>query len=224
MPELLGICDRIYVMNEGRIVGEMPASEASQEKIMRAIVRGEGKGIMSTETTHRTADRRRRRRPRPRVAVSRHNLREYGLLLALIAIMVFFQFTTNGMLFKPVNLTNLVLQNSYIIIMALGMLLVIVAGHIDLSVGSVAGFIGALAAVMMVDLARSALSNPLVVVDRLPRRRRRRSARRRATGSPITASRPSSSRWPACWSSAACRWRCSAAAVGRAASRRASSC
>ena len=43
MPELLGITDRIYVMNEGRIVGEMPAAEASQEKIMRAIVRGEQK-------------------------------------------------------------------------------------------------------------------------------------------------------------------------------------
>ncbi|MGC4026855.1 MAG: sugar ABC transporter ATP-binding protein [Mesorhizobium sp.] len=40
MPELLGICDRIYVLNEGRIVGEMVAAEASQEKIMRAIVRG----------------------------------------------------------------------------------------------------------------------------------------------------------------------------------------
>ncbi|MEO5807825.1 multiple monosaccharide ABC transporter ATP-binding protein [Devosia sp.] len=43
MPELLGICDRIYVMNEGRIVGELAGSEASQEKIMRAIVRAEGK-------------------------------------------------------------------------------------------------------------------------------------------------------------------------------------
>ncbi len=43
MPELLGICDRIYVLNEGRIVGEMQAAEASQEKIMRAIVRGEGR-------------------------------------------------------------------------------------------------------------------------------------------------------------------------------------
>jgi putative multiple sugar transport system permease protein len=79
------------------------------------------------------------------------NLRDYGLVLALIAIMVFFQFTTNGVLFKPVNLTNLVLQNSYIIIMALGMLLVIVAGHIDLSVGSVSGFIGAVAAILMVN-------------------------------------------------------------------------
>jgi putative multiple sugar transport system ATP-binding protein len=43
MPELLGITDRIYVMSEGRIVGEMPTAEASQEKIMRAIVRAEGK-------------------------------------------------------------------------------------------------------------------------------------------------------------------------------------
>lgn len=83
-------------------------------------------------------------------AALKENLRDYGLVLALIAIMVFFQFTTNGTLFKPVNLTNLVLQNSYIIIMALGMLLVIVAGHIDLSVGSVSGFIGAVAAVLMV--------------------------------------------------------------------------
>ena len=88
----------------------------------------------------------------------RENLREYGLVIALIAIMIFFQFTTNGVLFRPVNLTNLILQNSYIIVMALGMLLVIVAGHIDLSVGSVAGFIGAAAAVLMVDFG----INPLV--------------------------------------------------------------
>ncbi len=78
------------------------------------------------------------------------NIRDYALLLSLLAIMVFFQFTTNGTLFKPVNMTNLILQNSYIVIMALGMLLIIVAGHIDLSVGSVSGFIGAVAAVMMV--------------------------------------------------------------------------
>ncbi|MBS0446650.1 MAG: sugar ABC transporter permease [Proteobacteria bacterium] len=78
------------------------------------------------------------------------NLRDYGMLLSLIAIMVFFQVMTDGTLMQPLNLTNLVLQNSYIVIMALGMLLVIVAGHIDLSVGSVVGFIGAMAAVLMV--------------------------------------------------------------------------
>ena len=79
------------------------------------------------------------------------HMREYGLLFALIAIMVFFQIVTGGTLLRPVNITNLLLQNSYIIIMALGMLVVIVAGHIDLSVGSVMGFIGALAAVMIVN-------------------------------------------------------------------------
>ena len=72
------------------------------------------------------------------------------MLLSLFAIMLFFQVVTDGTLLRPLNLTNLVLQNSYIVIMALGMLLVIVTGHIDLSVGSVAGFIGAIAAVMMV--------------------------------------------------------------------------
>lgn len=81
----------------------------------------------------------------------RNHLREYGILVALIAIMAFFQVATEGILLKPVNLTNLVLQNSYIVIMAVGMLLVIVSGNIDLSVGSVLGFIGALAAVMIVD-------------------------------------------------------------------------
>ena len=79
-----------------------------------------------------------------------NNLREYGILIALVVIMIFFQIMTDGTLMRPVNITNLFLQNSYIIIMALGMLLVIVSGHIDLSVGSVVGFIGAIAAVMMV--------------------------------------------------------------------------
>src|SRR6195952_603219 len=78
------------------------------------------------------------------------NLRENGMLLSLFAIMLFFEFATDGTLLRPLNLTNLVLQNSYIVIMALGMLLVSVTGHIDLSVGSVAGFIGAIAAVLMV--------------------------------------------------------------------------
>jgi putative multiple sugar transport system permease protein len=81
----------------------------------------------------------------------RNNTRQYSMLIALIAIMLFFQIMTDGTLMKPVNLTNLILQNSYIVIMAIGMLLVIVAGGIDLSVGSVAAFTGAVAAVMMVE-------------------------------------------------------------------------
>jgi putative multiple sugar transport system permease protein len=80
----------------------------------------------------------------------RSNIREYGMLIALVAIMIFFYFATNGILMRPVNITNLVLQNSYVIIMALGMLLIIVSGWIDLSVGSVAAFVGAIAGVLMV--------------------------------------------------------------------------
>src|SRR5881392_1321632 len=89
--------------------------------------------------------------PKPRFGgFIRHNLREYGMLLSLLAISVLFQVLTDGTLLQPLNVTNLVLQNSYIVIMALGMLLIIVTGHIDLSVGSVAGFVGAVAAVLMV--------------------------------------------------------------------------
>ena len=80
----------------------------------------------------------------------KRNIREYGMLLSLILIMAFFQYMTGGTLLKPLNLTNLILQNSYIVIMALGMMLIIVAGHIDLSVGSVCGFVGAVAAVLIV--------------------------------------------------------------------------
>ncbi|MCW6509077.1 multiple monosaccharide ABC transporter permease [Lichenifustis flavocetrariae] len=79
------------------------------------------------------------------------NFRDYGLMIALVLIMLFFEYTTHGVLFQPLNLTNLILQNSYVVVMALGMLLVIVAGHIDLSIGSLVGFVGALAAVLMVN-------------------------------------------------------------------------
>ncbi|MGJ7562349.1 multiple monosaccharide ABC transporter permease [Variovorax sp. GB1R11] len=89
--------------------------------------------------------------PKLHAGFLKNNLREYGMLISLVAIMVLFQVLTDGTLLRPLNLTNLLLQNSYVVIMALGMLLVIVAGHIDLSVGSVCGFIGALAAVLMVE-------------------------------------------------------------------------
>ena len=92
----------------------------------------------------------------------KNNLRDYGLLISLVVIMGFFQFQTDGILMQPLNLTNLILQNSYIVVMALGMLLVIIAGYIDLSVGSVCGFIGGLAAVLMVDYGWSVV--PTVVL------------------------------------------------------------
>lgn len=82
----------------------------------------------------------------------RKNIRQYGMIIALIFITVLFQILTGGILLKPLNITNLILQNSYILVLAIGMVLVIITGHIDLSVGSIAAFIGALAAIMMVEL------------------------------------------------------------------------
>ena len=76
----------------------------------------------------------------------RRNMRQYGMLIALGLIVVLFQIWTDGVLLKPRNVTNLVLQNSYILILAIGMMIVIIAGHIDLSVGSLAAFVGAVCA------------------------------------------------------------------------------
>ncbi|MBP6407515.1 MAG: sugar ABC transporter permease [Fusobacteriaceae bacterium] len=80
------------------------------------------------------------------------NIRQYGMIIALISIMIFFQFMTDGILFDPLNITNMILQNSYILILAIGMLLVIVAFHIDLSVGSTVALVGAISAILAINL------------------------------------------------------------------------
>jgi len=82
----------------------------------------------------------------------KENAKQYGLVIALIVIAVFFQVLTNGVIFQPANITNLILQNSYILILAVGMTLVIVTGRIDLSVGSIAAFSGAFAGVLIVQM------------------------------------------------------------------------
>jgi putative multiple sugar transport system permease protein len=91
----------------------------------------------------------------------RRNMRQYGMLIALGLIVALFAVWSDGDLLLPRNVSNLVLQNSYILILAIGMMLVIIAGHIDLSVGSLTAFIGAMAAVLMVE---HDLSWPLAVV------------------------------------------------------------
>jgi len=77
------------------------------------------------------------------------DLGKNGIFLALIAVIVLFSITTDGILLRPQNISNLIVQNGYILILAIGMVLVIVAGHIDLSVGSIAAFIGAISGVFV---------------------------------------------------------------------------
>jgi len=77
------------------------------------------------------------------------NLRQYGILGALVMIVILFQTLTGGRLLLPGNINNLIQQNAYVLILAVGMVIVIIAGHIDLSVGSLAAMIGALVALAM---------------------------------------------------------------------------
>jgi putative multiple sugar transport system permease protein len=77
------------------------------------------------------------------------NIREYGMYIALAAIMVVFSITTKGLFISSRNISNLVNQTGYIAVLAVGMTLVIVIRHIDLSVGFCAGFLGAVAAIAL---------------------------------------------------------------------------
>jgi D-xylose transport system permease protein len=80
----------------------------------------------------------------------RHNAKQYTMFLALLAIWVIFAVLTQGVFISSRNLSNLFVQTVTTAILAIGMVLVIVAGHIDLSVGSVLGFTGAVGAMLMV--------------------------------------------------------------------------
>lgn len=82
--------------------------------------------------------------------VLRENVREYGMFIALFAIMVIFTITTKGVFISSRNIVNLVNQVGYIAVLSVGMTLVIVIRHIDLSVGYLAGFLGAVCAISMV--------------------------------------------------------------------------
>ncbi len=82
--------------------------------------------------------------------VLRQNVREYGMYIALFVIMVIFTVLTNGLFVSPRNIANLINQTGYIAVLAVGMTLVIVIRHIDLSVGFLAGFLGAVAAIALV--------------------------------------------------------------------------
>jgi putative multiple sugar transport system permease protein len=83
----------------------------------------------------------------------RGNIRQYAMIIALVVVVIVFEFLTKGILLKPLNISNLIQQNAYILILAIGMLLCILTiGNIDLSVGSVVGLVGALSAIFVLKL------------------------------------------------------------------------
>jgi putative multiple sugar transport system permease protein len=86
----------------------------------------------------------------------RSNVRQYAMLIALVVIIIIFQVLTDGILLVPMNVANLILQNSYVFILAIGMTLcILTGGNIDLSVGSVCAFIGALLGTFIISMKMS---------------------------------------------------------------------
>ena len=77
------------------------------------------------------------------------NIREWGMYIALLVIMIIFTITTKGIFLSSRNISNLINQTGYIAVLAIGMTLVIIISHIDLSVGYLSGFLGAVAATAM---------------------------------------------------------------------------
>jgi len=83
----------------------------------------------------------------------RGNIRQYAMIIALVFVVIVFEFLTKGILLKPLNISNLIQQNAYVMILAVGMLLCILTiGNIDLSVGSVVGLVGALSAIFILKM------------------------------------------------------------------------
>lgn len=92
------------------------------------------------------------------------NIRDYGMFIALFIIMITFSFLTGGTFMSPRNLTNLINSTGYIAVLTIGMTLVLIIRHIDLSVGFVAGFLGAVVAILMTSMKLPAIVSILIIL------------------------------------------------------------
>ena len=78
-------------------------------------------------------------------------MKQYGLMLALVAVYIIFAIITGGKNLSPMNINSLIMQNGYVVILAVGMLLCVLTGNVDLGVGSVVASCGAVAGTLIVD-------------------------------------------------------------------------
>ena len=136
MPELLGMCDRIVVLREGRQMAEFSRSRATQEKVLRAATDSEPALRLARNDPTRTALTA-QLAPRPNWAALLAK-REMGLVAAMLAVVIPVAFI-NPLIFSAVNLTSLAMDASLLMIAALAQMLVLVTRNIDLSVASVIG-------------------------------------------------------------------------------------
>ena len=144
LPEILGMSDRIYVMSAGKINGEMPVEDATQESNMSLAVDYMETPMEDLKQSTSNSDR-----AKGLWDILKANSGDYFMFFALVIIMIYFTITTDGIFISSRNISNLINQMGYIAVLAVGMTLIIVIRHIDLSVGYLAGFLGAFAAIAM---------------------------------------------------------------------------
>jgi putative multiple sugar transport system permease protein len=94
----------------------------------------------------------------------KQNIREYGMYIALVVIMIIFSISTGGLFTNSRNISNLINQTGYIAVLAVGMTLVLIISHIDLSVGFVAGFLGAVAAILLTKTGLPIIATIVIVL------------------------------------------------------------
>ena len=94
----------------------------------------------------------------------KQNIREYGMYIALVVIMLTFSIATDGLFMSSRNISNLINQTGYIAVLAVGMTLILIIRHIDLSVGFVAGFLGAVAAILLTKVGMPVWATILIVL------------------------------------------------------------
>ena len=92
------------------------------------------------------------------------NMRQYGMMIMLVVVYVFFAILTKGKNLTPMNINNLIMQNGYVVILAVGMLLCVLTGNVDLGVGSVVASCGAVAGTLIIDFG---VSTPVAMIAAL---------------------------------------------------------
>ena len=92
------------------------------------------------------------------------NMRQYGMMIMLVVVYVFFAILTGGKNLTPMNINNLIMQNGYVVILAVGMLLCVLTGNVDLGVGSVVASCGAVAGTLIIDFG---VSTPVAMLAAL---------------------------------------------------------
>ncbi|MBI1173062.1 ATP-binding cassette domain-containing protein [bacterium] len=139
MPELIGMCDRILVLREGRKTAEFAAGEATQEAVLEAATRSPAEEEHATELVQAA---------RPGGALDFLKRREFGLLAAMLAIAIPVT-VVNPRMISPANLTAVSMDAALVVVAALAQMLVLITRNIDLSVGAVIGLSAYMAASMV---------------------------------------------------------------------------